>query len=61
MTDQHIWDHFYMNKPTETGNWYPEEFDQDMYAWVESAINWVLAVTILIVFLSIGAIAWMAA
>jgi len=61
MTDQQIWNEFYMTKPSETGNWYPSEIDQDLHERVEAAINWVLAVTILIVFLSIGAIAWMAA
>lgn len=35
MTDQEIWNTYYMNKPTDTGNWKPDELQDDDFtpAW----------------------------
>ncbi len=61
MTDQHIWDHFYMTKPTETGNWYPAEADKDLTDWAETIVSVLHALVIILVTLFLGAIVWIAA
>ncbi len=61
MTDQHIWDHFYMTKPVESGNWCPAEADKDLTDWAETVISVLHALIILLAMLFLGALVWIAA
>lgn len=49
-TDQQIWNDYYMNKPTDIGNFYPDEIDtEDQFDETFGRIcGWMLAIVFLV-------------